>query len=89
MGIEAHFVCPSTIIDLTLFDSTVCFFKQNPPLPILFNPPNAPTNAMPVHKTSKLQPQFNKKYPPLQQLMHLPNIQGQGLQRLDNGAPRM
>jgi len=75
-------------------DHSVCslcciVLVQNPPLPNLFNPPNAPTNAIPMHKTSKLQSQFNKKYPPLQQMMHLPNIQGQGLQRLDNGAPRM
>jgi len=64
---------------------------QNHPLPILVNPTttNATTNAMPVHKTTKLQSQFNKKYPHLQPVMHLPNIQGQGLQRLDNGPSRM
>ena len=65
---------------------------QNHPLPMLVNPTTtiAPSNAMPVHKPSKLPPQhFNKKYPPLQPMMHLPNIQGQGLQRLDNLPPRM
>jgi len=67
------------------------YVLQNHPLPFLVNPTatNASTNAMPVHKISKLQQSQFKKYPPLQQMMHLPNIQGQGLQRLDNGPPRM